>query len=294
MSIKTLGYMGFAVSDVAAWRSFLTQKLGLMDAGTTDNGDLFRVDSRAWRIAVQQGEADDLAYAGYEVADAAGLAQMADKLKQAGIAVTTGDVSLARRRGVTGLITFADPFGLPLEIYYGASELFEKPFLPGAAVSSFLTAEQGLGHFVRCVPDSDKALAFYTDVLGFRLSDVIHMKMGPDVTVPAYFLHCNERHHTLAIAAFPLPKRIHHFMLEVASLDDVGFAYDRADADGLITSTLGRHTNDHMVSFYAATPSGLEVEYGWSARTVDRSWSVVRHDSTSMWGHKPARKKHEQ
>nr|ART38395.1 G447 [uncultured bacterium] len=291
MSIKTLGYMGFAVSDVAAWRSFLTQKLGLMDAGTTDNGDLFRVDSRAWRIAVQQGEVDDLAYAGYEVADAAGLAQMADKLKQAGIAVTTGDASLARRRGVTGLITFADPFGLPLEIYYGASELFEKPFLPGAAVSGFLTAEQGLGHFVRCVPDSDKALTFYTDVLGFRLSDVIHMKLGPDVTVPAYFLHCNERHHTLAIAAFPLPKRIHHFMLEVASLDDVGFAYDRIDADGLITSTLGRHTNDHMVSFYAATPSGLEVEYGWSARTVDRSWSVVRHDSTSMWGHKPARKK---
>nr|AAB25250.1 2,3-dihydroxybiphenyl 1,2-dioxygenase {N-terminal} [Pseudomonas, LB400, Peptide Partial, 31 aa] [Pseudomonas] len=31
-SIRSLGYMGFAVSDVAAWRSFLTQKLGLMEA----------------------------------------------------------------------------------------------------------------------------------------------------------------------------------------------------------------------------------------------------------------------
>lgn len=291
MSIKTLGYMGFAVKSIPAWHSFLTQKLGLMDAGTSDNGHLFRVDSRAWRIAVEEGELDDLAYAGYEVADAAGLAQMAERLKQAGIAVEADDASLARRRGVTGLIRFADPFGLPLEIYYGATEAFEKPFLPGAAVSAFRTDEQGLGHFVRCVPDSDKALAFYTQILGFQLSDVIHMKMGPDVTIPAYFLHCNERHHTLAIAAFPLPKRIHHFMLEVASLDDVGFALDRVDADGLITSTLGRHTNDHMVSFYAATPSGLEVEYGWSARTVDRSWSVVRHDSTSMWGHKPARSK---
>jgi biphenyl-2,3-diol 1,2-dioxygenase len=291
MSIKTLGYMGFAVEDPNAWHSFLTGKLGLMEAGTTDNGNLFRVDSKAWRIAVEQGEVDDLAYAGYEVADAAGLARMSEKLGQAGIAFTAGDGSLAKRRGVTELISFADPFGLPLEIYYGASEAFEKPFLPSAPVSRFITGEQGLGHFVRCVPDSDRALAFYTQVLGFQLSDVIYMKMGPDVTVPAYFLHCNERHHTLAIAAFPLPKRIHHFMLEVGSLDDVGFAYDRADADGLITSTLGRHTNDHMVSFYAATPSGLEVEYGWSARTVDRSWSVVRHDSTSMWGHKPARKK---
>ncbi len=193
-----------------------------------------------------------------------------------------------------GLIPFADPFGLPLEIYYGASEALEKPFLPAAAVSRLLTDEQWLGHFVRCVPNSEAALAFYTRVLGFQLSDIIDIKMGPAATVPAYFLHCDARHHTLAIAAFPLAKCIHHFMLEVASLDDVGFAYDRVDADGLITSTLGRHTNDHMVSFYAATPSGLEVEYGWSARTVDRSWSVVRHDSTSMWGHKPARKKHEQ
>lgn len=189
------------------------------------------------------------------------------------------------------MISFDDPFGLPLEIYYGASEAFEKPFLPGASVSGFLTDEQGLGHFVRCVPDSDKALAFYTQVLGFQLSDVIYMKIGPDVTVPAYFLHCNERHHTLAIAAFPLPKRIHHFMLEVGSLDDIGFAFDRVDADGLITATLGRHTNDHMVSFYAATPSGFEVEYGWGARSVDRSWAVVRYDSTSMWGHKPVRNK---
>jgi 2,3-dihydroxybiphenyl 1,2-dioxygenase len=291
MSVKSLGYMGFAVKDVSAWRAFLTQKLGLMDAGDTDDGALFRIDSHAWRIAVQQGEADDLAYVGYEVADAAALAQMSDKLRQAGVQVRTGDGALAQRRGVLGLISLTDPFGLPLEIYYGASEVFERPFVPAAAVAGFLTGEQGLGHFVRCVPDSEKALAFYIQVLGFQLSDVIDMKMGPGVTIPAYFLHCNERHHTLAIAAFPLPKRIHHFMLEVSSLNDVGFAFDRLDADGLVTSTLGCHTNDHMVSFYAATPSGFEVEYGWGARTVDRSWVVARHDSPSMWGHKSLRNK---
>ena len=27
-------------------------------------------------------------------------------------------------------------------------------------------------------------------------------------------------------------------------------------------STLGRHSNDQMVSFYMSTPSGFEVEYG--------------------------------
>lgn len=49
---------------------------------------------------------------------------------------------------------------------------------------------------------------------------------------------------------------------------------------------LGRHTNDHMVSFYLRTPSGFAVEYGWGAREVDdRTWQVQVHTSASIWGH---------
>jgi hypothetical protein len=77
-------------------------------------------------------------------------------------------------------------------------------------------------------------------------------------------------------------------MLQVNTLDEVGFALERAEAAGTaITASLGRHTNDHMVSFYARTPSGFEVEYGFGARTVDDAdWRVARHDKTSIWGHK--------
>jgi biphenyl-2,3-diol 1,2-dioxygenase len=49
---------------------------------------------------------------------------------------------------------------------------------------------------------------------------------------------------------------------------------------------LGKHTNDHMVSFYLRTPSGFAVEYGWGAREVDdRTWQVQVHTAGSMWGH---------
>lgn len=34
MSIKSLGYMGFSVKDVPAWRSFMTQKLGRIGNST--------------------------------------------------------------------------------------------------------------------------------------------------------------------------------------------------------------------------------------------------------------------
>ncbi len=289
MSVRSLGYMGFAVQDMAAWRSFMTSRLGLQEAGEAGGEMRYRMDSRAWRIAVEPGDADDLAYAGYEVADAAEMVQMAERLQRAGVKVQTGDEALARRRGVLGLISFTDPFGLPLEIYYGPSEVFDQPFSSPAGVSGFRTGEQGLGHFVRCVPDPQKALAFYTEALGFRLSDVIDIKAGPQMVVPAYFLHCNGRHHTIALAPFPLPRRIHHFMIEANNLDDVGLAYDRIAADDRITMTFGRHSNDHMVSFYAVTPSGFDVEFGWGARSVEADWTVVRHDAISVWGHKPVR-----
>lgn len=287
MSVKNLGYLGFGVKDVQAWRTCLAGKLGLMEASYIDGNAFFRMDSRAWRIAVHPSEDDDLAYTGYEVANAEVLAQMTERLRQAGVAVTLGDAALAKRRGVVDLISFSDPFGLIVELYYGATEVFEQPFVSTTGVSGFLTGNQGLGHIVRCVPDALKTLEFYTRVLGFEMSDIVDLTLGPDMKIPLYFLHCNERHHTLAIAAIPVPKKIHHFMLETLSMDDVGFAYDRLGSDNVITTTLGKHTNDHMFSFYSKTPSGIEVEFGWGARTVDGTWAVTRHNNVSIWGHKP-------
>ncbi|HMO97231.1 MAG TPA: hypothetical protein PKD27_14045, partial [Tepidiformaceae bacterium] len=54
-----------------------------------------------------------------------------------------------------------------------------------------------------------------------------------------------------------------------------------------IIMTLGRHSNDEMVSFYMRNPSGFGVEYGWGAREVDDScWQVAQYSTTSTWGHK--------
>ena len=78
-------------------------------------------------------------------------------------------------------------------------------------------------------------------------------------------------------------------VLQMKSLDDVGATYYLCQDQGIpIARSLGRHTNDHMVSFYLQTPSGFDVEYGWGARVVDDStWQVQFHTSGSMWGHRP-------
>ena len=146
----------------------------------------------------------------------------------------------------------------------------------------------GLGHLVVHQPDLDASLKFYTDLLGLRVSDVV----GPAGNPMGVFLHCNPRHHSIALfGASGAHKRINHFMLECNSLDDVGSARDIARRQGTpIVIDLGRHMNDHMVSFYVANPSQFAIEYGWGGRTIDEScWQVGRYDSVeSIWGHPEA------
>ena len=80
---------------------------------------------------------------------------------------------------------------------------------------------------------------------------------------------------------------VDHFMLEVDNLDVVGRALDQVTKLGVpVTVTLGKHSNDHMTSFYIRTPSGFDLEYGYGGRLVDDSWIPTWFRSPSIWGHK--------
>jgi len=100
------------------------------------------------------------------------------------------------------------------------------------------------------------------------------------------FAHVNARHHSLAFGPGRSRSAFHHFMVEVSDLDAVGRAYDRLETMGLpIATTIGKHTNDEMVSFYVRTPSGFEIEYGCGGRKVDdATWVPVTYDSPDAWG----------
>ncbi|GAA5175490.1 hypothetical protein GCM10023321_81660 [Pseudonocardia eucalypti] len=179
------------------------------------------------------------------------------------------------------LIGFTDPAGFEHELCYGQL-VVPGSFRPGRAMSGFVTAGQGLGHIVLIVPDLAESLDFYRGALGFRVSDEIDMHGNRLV-----FFHVNPRHHSLAIMGMP---GLHHLMLQVGGVDDVGVAHDLCPDRGVpIAMTLGRHTNDRMLSFYLRSPSGFEIEYGWGADTVDDEdrWVVTHMRSTSIWGHRP-------
>jgi biphenyl-2,3-diol 1,2-dioxygenase len=284
MAVTALGYVGIAARDLGAWQTFAETILGAqVDA---DEGSLnLRVDERVSRILIEQGDADDLAFLGWETANADGFAEALAALTELGVS-TQRRPDLARLRSVKELAQFVDPAGVVCELYWGATTRLEKPFISPTGISGFVTGNQGLGHAVIAVADPAEHEAFYKR-LGFAVSDYIDMAMGSDMVLPVSFMHCNPRHHTLAFAPAPSPKKLLHLMLQTQSMDDVGLVHDRAAKAGVpISMSLGRHSNDLMFSFYMITPSGFEIEYGWGAQMIDADWHVTRHDVTSVWGHK--------
>lgn len=289
--VTQLGYLGLSVSDLSAWEHFATQTLGLQVAEKTADGSLLlRMDEYHHRLLVHPTGQDDLAYIGWEVADEHALRAMAAQLKAAGVEVRQGTRAEAEARRVVDLIAFRDPSGIASEVFYGPLMAFDEPFHSPRPLSGFVAGTQGLGHMVLTMDDFDQSLHFYRDVLGMRVSDFVQVERPSGQRLRLVFFHCNPRHHTVAFYAMPdPPKRLNHFMLQTQSLDDVGATFYLCQDQGVpISRGLGRHTNDHMVSFYLRSPSGFEVEYGWGGRVVDDStWQVQYHTSGSMWGHRP-------
>lgn len=288
-AVFRLAYLGFEVSDLEAWERFATFVLGLgLSERAPDGGLAFRMDERAQRLVLHPGDADDLHYAGFETGGDAELDALVAKLRDAGVAVTEARPEVAAARRAERVFQLEDPSGLPIELAASTADA-PTPFHSEQVRGGYLTGDGGLGHIVVRANDPQASERFYCELLGFRLSDRIHAKLTPEFTLDITFLHANSRHHTLAFAGAPMPKRIHHFMLEANAMDDVGFAFDRANEAGVaIAQGLGRHPNDRMFSFYAHTPSDVQVEVGWGGVLVDdATWEEASYDRTSDWGHKP-------
>jgi 2,3-dihydroxybiphenyl 1,2-dioxygenase len=283
--IKSFGYIGLGATDLDAWRSFATEVLGLQ-VGTAPEGDdslYLRMDGRAFRLAIEPGVDNAIHFLGFEVSSREALAELVADLRGKGLAVVEESAEVCARRRVYAMASTADAAGNRIELFVGHEEA-TAPFVSPTG-ANFVIDDMGFGHAMLMVTDIDAFVDFYANKLGFKLSDTIG-GMAPGIE--AIFLHCNPRHHSMAGVSVPgVPDSISHVMFQVDSLDTVGRANDEVIKRGLpIVSTLGKHTNDHMVSFYCMTPSGLIVEYGTGARRVDDdTWVVGHYTATSYWGH---------
>jgi catechol 2,3-dioxygenase len=128
---------------------------------------------------------------------------------------------------------------------------------------------QKLGHVVLNVTDIERSLRFYTEVLGFRVSDIY-----PETMVPGgmAFLRCNADHHCLALVgsakAASQRTEMHHAAFEVASLDEVLRAREHLKSLGVPIVVDGRRRAGCQVAVEFLDPDGHHLEIYWGVDQV--------------------------
>lgn len=287
--LKSLGYITISTNQIQRWRQFAFGILGFAEGKGPDPSALYlRMDERAARLIVVPGETDRVLTIGWEVRDHQGLQQLKATLDGAGVPFKRLSIEEAEARRVEEVITFEDPAGTTLEVFHGAVLDHSPVITPFGA--KFVTGDQGMGHVVVPATDPNGLFDFYTETLGFRSRGAFRVPLPKEFgPVRVRFLGINERHHSLAIvpAAHQRDPRLVHIMVEVDSLDTVGQALDRVNAEGFqLSSTLGRHTNDKMVSFYVRAPGDWDIEFGTDGMRVDESYYTAEEiTADSYWGH---------
>ncbi|NKZ73489.1 2,3-dihydroxybiphenyl 1,2-dioxygenase [Rhodococcus hoagii] len=282
--IRGLGYLRIQTQDIARWRELVVDGLGMATGSGPDPDGLYlRLDERRARLIVLPGDTDKAQAVGWEVRDHFALQRVREAVEKAGIAVEELSLEEADYRDAEKVIAFDDP-AARVEVFFG-------PVLDHSPVVTphggrWVTGEQGLGHVVLPTAKFAESYAFYTEVLGFLPRGAIRLQDGVS---RVRFLGVNQRHHSLALCPAPPTEEpgLVHLMTEVDTLDAVGQALDRVAKLGFtISSTLGRHTNDKMISFYVRAPGGWDLEFGTEGMLVDETFYTAEEiTADSYWGH---------
>ncbi|HEY9564033.1 MAG TPA: VOC family protein [Nocardioides sp.] len=288
--IRALGYLKVQSQDIPRWRELTVDCLAMQETtGSDPDGLYLRMDERAARLVVVPGDSDRVLAVGWEVRDQFALASVGRAVEAAGYGVKMLDQDECDERRIEAGIRFDDPAGTPVEVFFGPV-LDHSPVLTGHG-QKFITDGQGMGHVVLPTTRPDETVAFYTEVLGFLPRGAIRIG-GPTSSPPVRrvrFMGVNRRHHSLAVCPAPHGEApgLVHLMMEVDSLDAVGRALDKVNKAGFtLSSTLGRHTNDKMVSFYVRAPGGWDLEYGCEGMLVDEEhYTAEEITADSYWGH---------
>ena len=208
----------------------------------------------------------------FAVATPAEVDEAARRLEQRGLAPIAGPGALDQVGGGYGLC-FADPEGRVIEI--SADTLAVPKIETGDAVPV------GVTHVVLNTVDIDVAVAFYTDVLGMRVSDWSEHQMA--------FLRCNSDHHSIAFNQAEWTA-VNHIAYQMPTVDHFMRGIGRLRHHGITPLWgPGKHGPGDNTFSYFSDPAGLVCEYTSGIAQVDedawlcRVWRRVP-ELSDLWG----------
>ena len=280
MSVTDIRYIGYGLPDVEAERSFYRDVWGLREASAKDGCYYFAAegDDEPYVVRLRHSPHQRVDVIALAANSRAAVDNLFAKVQADGCKIIFEPKVLTGYAGGYGFRFFHED-GLPFEVSCDYERGSKRQLGAAEAIP------EKISHIVLHSPNHKAMVAFFVDVLGFRVSDWLGDFMC--------FLRCNEWHHKIAI--LPGPPSLNHVAYDMANIDDMmrGVAkLKRHNVD--ILWGPGRHTAGNNTFSYFVTPAGFAVEYTseleqideatWQAQVYTPSQSVMDQWGTGVGG----------
>ena len=235
------------------------------------------IDTDVWHLAGSQRDlvigldkSGGMAYAAFALADTAHLERLRQTLTDAGVAVRP----LAAPLFYEGAYAVKDPDGNTLVFGIPVQQRTVNDALPGR-----------LQHLGLRTVNATVMTDFYTDILGFRVSDLVRDQNG-DLT--ASFLRSDPEHHSIAIFRAPTTQ-LDHLCCETTSWNDIRDWGDHLAARYIeIEWGAGRHGAGNNLFIFVRDPDGVPVEFSAELQhcPYEQEPKVWKHEqrTLNLWG----------
>jgi len=253
--VTEIRYVGYGVENFEAERKFYAEDWGLVEVAADDGLAWFKTHGHDEHHVVRLHKSATNCVE--VIALAAGTRADVDilhgKVVESGCRIIRAPSELDAPGGGYGF-RFFSPDGLPFEVSADVARLDKR------AMERWEGVPVKVSHIVLHSPDHQAAVKFFTDVLGFRVSDWLGDFMC--------FLRCNSAHHRVAI--LPGPPCLNHVAYDMLTVDDMMSGANRLKQRGTdLRWGPGRHTAGNNTFSYFCTPAGFAVEYTAELEEVD-------------------------
>ena len=253
--VTEIRYIGYGVQDFEVESEFYTGKWGLQSVAA--EGDMAWLRTQGGdepaTLRLRRSDANHLDVIALAADSRCDVEALHAAVTAAQCRIVHEPRPLSGPGGGHGFRCFT-PDGLPLEI---SSDVARAP---GREVKAAEGIPERISHIVLHAPRPAEAVKFYTEVLGFRVSDWLGDFMC--------FLRCNRAHHRLAI--LPGPPCLNHVAYDVPGVDGMMCGISRLRQAGVdLRWGPGRHKAGNNTFSYFVTPAGFAVEYTAELEEVD-------------------------
>ncbi|MGE3866140.1 MAG: VOC family protein [Hyphomonadaceae bacterium] len=246
--IEQLGYVAIGVKDLDEAVDLYTHAGRMVEVERHGNTAFLTAGKEHHWLRLEQGDKDEQLRVGYDTGTLQNLRAAIEVLKKWKLPYE--EVEKPNGEHVAHRVRFKDPGGMTVDLFYGMEQLPAAPNNHGVNIKKIL-------HAGWRTPNTDETFKFWSEGLGFKVSDQIESG--------SWFMRCGDRyHHSLLLIRGQSDRpEFHHLCFLVDNIDDVmrirnnGLRYGATLAKDVL-----KHTPSGSISVYFQDKvRNLEFEY---------------------------------